>query len=291
MSRDRRWLELRVRTQAAEGHELVPDVLVDLGARGVVEEDEHHIAYFEEPTDADAFAGGARDTLEDAIPGVEMQVEWRWQAHEEWAEAWKRGLGPRRITDRLVVHPSWKPPSDVRPGDIVIVLDPGMAFGTAEHGTTRGCLRLLDGTVAKGERVLDVGAGSGMPYIAVGRLGAAEVVAVEGAPLACEAMADNLRRNGVVRRVLGREVWVDASALTAMGPFEGVMANIETGLLLPLLPGLTAAVAPQGWLLLSGILEGELDAVLAAAEDHGFGNPEVDADGEWRSALFRPGPG
>lgn len=289
MSRDRRWLELRVRAQGAEGHELVPDVLVGLGARGVVEEDEHHIAYFEEPADADTFAGGARDALEDAIPGVEVLVEWRWQAHEEWAEAWKRGLGPRRITDRLMVHPSWKPPRDVRPGDVVIVLDPGMAFGTAEHGTTRGCLRLLDGIVAKGERVLDVGAGSGILSIAAARLGAAEVVAVEGDPLACEAMVDNLRRNGVVRRVVVREVWADSPALTAMGPFEGVIANIETGLLLPLLPGLAAAVGPEGWLLLSGILEGELDTILLAAERHGFGSSEVDADGEWRSALFRRG--
>ena len=287
MSRDRRWLELRVRAQGAEGHELVPDVLIDLGARGVVEEDEHHIAYFEEPADAEAFAGATRDTLQRAIPGVQMNVEWRWQAHEEWAEAWKRGLGPRRITERLMVHPSWKRPKDVRPGDLVIVLDPGMAFGTAEHGTTRGCLRLLDGTVAKGEQVLDVGAGSGILSIAAARLGAAEVVAVEGDPLACEAMADNLKRNGVVRRVLVREVWADAAALTAMGPFDGVMANMETGLMLPLLAGLTAAVGPQGWLLLSGILEGEMDTVLGAAENHGFGSSEVDADGEWRSALFR----
>ena len=78
-----------------------------------------------------------------------------WQAHEDWAETWKRGLAPRRITDRLVVRPSWTD-FEAGPEDLVIVLDPGMAFGTAEHGTTRGCLRLLDHAVTPGDRLLDV---------------------------------------------------------------------------------------------------------------------------------------
>ncbi len=287
MSGDRRWFELRVRAQSPEHRELVPDTLVELGARGVIEEDEHHIAYFEEPGDPHAFAAEAEIRLGEALSGAGVAVEWRWQEHEEWAEAWKRGLGPRRLTDRLIVHPSWKRPTDVRRGDVVIVLDPGMAFGTAEHGTTRGCLRILDAVVVKGDRILDVGAGSGILSIAAARLGAAEVVAVEGDHLACEAMEANLRRNGVVRRVVVREVWVDAPALAAMDGYDGVIANIETGLLLPLLPGLTAAVVPDGWLLLSGILENELDSILTSADAAGFASADVDADGVWRSALFR----
>lgn len=287
MSRDRRWLELRVLAEGAARRELVPDALVEMGARGVVEEAEHHIAYFEEPTDADAFAASVREHLEGESADAAVAVEWRWQEHEQWAEAWKRGLGPRRITDRLVVHPSWKPPTDLNPGDIVIVLDPGMAFGTAEHGTTRGCLRLLDGRVAEGDRLLDVGAGSGILSVAAARFGAVEVVAVEGDPLACEAMTDNVRRNRVTRRVEVREAWVDAETLTAMGLFDGVLANIESGLLLPLVPALAGAVKPGGWLLMSGILDTELTRIEDAAREVGFIPSDVDADGEWRSALFR----
>lgn len=286
MSLDRRWLELRVRAKGS-GRDLVPDALVELGARGVIEEDEHHIAYFEEPPDGAAFAAEAQDRMKAAIPDGAVEIEWRWQEHEEWAEAWKRGLGPRRITDRLVVHPSWKQPTDLRRGDVVIVLDPGMAFGTAEHGTTRGCLRLLDAAVIRGDRILDVGAGSGILSIAAARFGAAKVVAVEGDLLACEALEANLRRNGVVRRVVIRPAWVDSATLAAMNSFEGVVANIETGRLLPLVPGLAAAVGQGGWLLLSGILEDELDTVSRAAGEAGFSVSELDADGAWRSVLFR----
>lgn len=287
MSQDRRWLELRVRAEGAEGHDMVPDALVEIGARGVIEEPRSHVAYFEEPADPEAFVAGVEKSLGLAIPSGGVRVEWRWQRHEEWAEAWKRGLGSRRITDRLVVHPSWKRPEGLAPGDVVIVLDPGMAFGTAEHGTTRGCLRLLDGVLQKGERVLDVGAGSGILAIAAARFGAEEVLAIEGDPLACEAMTENLRRNGVRRRVTIRRAWVDTPALRAMDCFDGVVANIETGRLIPLLPGLTERVSQGGWLLLSGLMEGEVGQVVEAVEEAGFVPVQTDADGEWRSVLLR----
>ncbi|MDX1493157.1 MAG: 50S ribosomal protein L11 methyltransferase, partial [Longimicrobiales bacterium] len=209
MTRDRRWLELRVRVQDSVARELVPDALVALGARGVVEDEAGHVAYFQEPPEPEAFVAAARDRLE-ADGGADAEVEWRWQEHEDWAHAWKRGLGPRRITPRLVVHPSWKRPRDLKPRDVVIVLDPGMAFGTAEHGTTRCCLRLLDEIVEQGDRILDVGAGSGILSVAAVRLGAEEVTAVEGDPLACEAMEENLWRNAVSSRVRIVTEWADA---------------------------------------------------------------------------------
>lgn len=286
MSRDRRWLELRVRVQDPTARELVPDALVGLGARGVVEDDAGHVAYFPEPPEVDAFVSAAASRVQRAT-GASPAVEWRWQAHEDWAEAWKRGLGPRRVTPRLVVHPSWKKPRDLRPDDLVIVLDPGMAFGTAEHGTTRGCLRLLDGTVQAGDEVLDVGAGSGILSVAAVRLGAGSVTAVEGDPLACEAMEENLARNHVSSRVRIVQRWADADGLSEMGPFDGVVANIETGLLLPLLPGLAASAGTAGWILLSGILEDELPQVEEAAAQHAFKAAATDADGEWRSVLLR----
>lgn len=287
MSRDRRWLEIRVAAAGDVLSALVPDALVELGARGVVEDGGRHVAYFEEPDDPDAFAAEAREHLEGMSGEGAVTLEWRWQEHEQWSEAWKRGLGPRRITPRLVVHPSWKPPRELRPGDLVVVLDPGMAFGTAEHGTTRGCIRFMDGLVQEGDRILDVGAGSGILSVVAARLGADEVLAVEGDPLACEAMEDNVRRNGVSRRVEIRTVWADAGTLASWGTFDGVLANIETGLLLPLIPGLGGAVKPGGWLLLSGILEDEMGRIAAAADEVGFTAAAEDADGEWRSVLLR----
>lgn len=285
-SAPRRWLELRVRPPERDGDAgaLLPDALIDLGARGVVERGGRYVAYFEEPADVDAFLGRARASLVAGTGLDGIEIDHGWQEHDDWAETWRRGLAPRRVTDRLVVRPSWEEPDDPRPGDVVIVLDPGMAFGTAEHGTTRGCLRLIDANVRAGDRVLDVGAGSGILSIAAARLGAREVVAIEGDPLACEALADNLRRNGVEERVHVVPKWTTAEDLAARGPFDGIVANLETHLLTPLFEGFRSALAEGGWLVVSGILEDELDGVLTGLGALGFTTMGVDEDGEWRSA-------
>lgn len=287
MRTGRRWLELRVRWRSDAGAaSLVPATLVEAGARGVVEEADEYVAYFEEPDDVDVFVHRIEERLlaDTGLSG--LRVGRRWQEHEAWEETWKRGLGPRRVTDRVVVHPSWAEPGRVRPDDVVIVVDPGMAFGTAEHATTRGCLRLLDGTLRAGQGVLEIGAGSGILAIAAARLGASEVTAVEGDPLACEAMEENVRKNGVADRVRIVQDWATRESVEAMGPCEGVVANIETGLVSPLLPGLAAAVGENGWLLVSGILDEEWPDVEETLVGLGLRLREVDAEAEWRSGVF-----
>lgn len=293
MSRDRRWLELRARpapgdagtgdSEAEEG--LVAEALLALGGRAVEERDGWHLTHLEEPRDPAGFLEEAR-ALVAGLAGRPVEVEARWQAHEDWAESWKRGLDTRRVTPRLVVTPSWIP-YHPREGERVLVLDPGMAFGTAEHGTTRGALRLLDRSVAEGDRVLDVGAGSGILSIAAVLLGAAVGTAVEGDPLACEAMAENLERNGVADRVEVVEAWADEASLAALGPRDGCVANIEWRLLEPLVPGLVAAVRPGGWLVLSGILADQRTDAEVRAREVGLDLVDRDEDGEWRSLLLR----
>ena len=283
----RRWLEVTVRCPAAgELAPLLADGLVALGARGVIERGGAFVSYFEEPDDAPRFAEELRLNLVEETGLGGIRVDHAWQAHEEWAETWKRGLAPRRVTERIVVHPSWAQPEERRPDDVVIVLDPGMAFGTAEHGTTRGCLRLLDGLVEAGDRLIDVGAGSGILAIAAARLGAAEVMAIEGDPYACEALAENVERNEVQDRVRWEQAWATADSLSAAGPVDGVIANIERGLLEPLFDGFRAVLAPGRWMVLSGILDHEWVELEARLGRSGFRCTEVDADGEWRSGLF-----
>ena len=284
-----RWVELWAR--APEGSALLGDLLteglVQLGGRAVEERDGWYVTHLPEPENLEALLATARATLREAAgtDAVELRTEWR--AHEDWAETWRRGLAPRRLTDRIVVRPSWTEIPDPRPGDLVITLDPGMAFGTAEHGTTRGCLRLLDGTVADAEEVLDVGAGSGILSIAAALLGARRVHAVESDPLACEALDENVMSNGVADTVTWEVLAADVPWLRSRGPVDGVVANIESGILAPLLPGFRAAVREGGWLILSGILDVEWDGMRASATDAGFELQAVDADGEWRSGLFR----
>jgi ribosomal protein L11 methyltransferase len=289
---DRRWLEVRARCSAPpEERQLLASGLVDLGARGVEERDATFVAWFEEPDDPGAFLTALPQALasETGLSGI--RVESRWQAHEDWAENWKRGLGERRLTERVVVRPSWIDPVDVRDGDLEIVLDPGMAFGTAEHGTTRGCIRLLDRVVGAGDRLLDVGAGSGILSIAAVRLGAGHVHAIEGDPLACEALAENVDRNGVGDVVAIEVAFATADSLASSGPVSGIVANIETGLLAPLFAGFARALEAGGWLIVSGILEHEWADVRETLEEEGFAFEALDSDDAWRSGLFRlPAP-
>ncbi|MDE3002748.1 MAG: 50S ribosomal protein L11 methyltransferase [Gemmatimonadota bacterium] len=284
----RRWLELRVRCPyAGDRADLLADGLVAFGARGVEERAGWYVSYFAEPEDVDAFVAQAVSVVEAETGLSPVLVEHGWQAHEAWEDTWKRGLDPRRVTDRIVVHPSWALPEEVRRDDIVIRLDPGMAFGTAEHGTTRGCLRLLDGLVATGDRLLDVGAGSGILSIAGARLGADAVMAIEGDGFACEAMRENVVANGVERIVTVHEAWATNESLASWGPVEGLVANIEAGLLAPLHEGFRAALKPGGWLILSGILGHEWRESRVRAESHGFEFVALDEDGDWRSGVFR----
>jgi ribosomal protein L11 methyltransferase len=284
----RTWLVLGVRSPSGGEDEtgLLTEGLLALGGRAVWEERGKLITHLPEPADPDAFVHAAQVELRRITGDPDLTVEASWQPHEEWAETWKRGLAPRRVTERLVVTPSWEIPAAL-PGDVVVTLDPGMAFGNAEHGTTRGCMRLLDRVITPGERVLDVGSGSGVLAIVAARLGARAVVALEADPVACETARENVERNGVAAHVKVVEAWADAVSLSGLGGFDGVLANIEGSTLHRLLPGLAECARPRGWMILSGVLEPELDGLTRAAASLRLAREDVDRDGEWRSLLLR----
>ena len=175
--------------------------------------------------------------------------------HEaDWAEAWKEHFPVLRVGRRLVIRPTWRT-YEAAPGDVVIDLDPGMAFGTGLHPTTQLCLVALESIAERGlvdgARVLDVGCGSGILSIAAARLGAREVVAVDTDPVAVEATKKNAETNGLRSVIKARE----GSVPTGEGPFDVVCANLIATLLVDLAPALAAELRrdARGELLASGI--------------------------------------
>jgi ribosomal protein L11 methyltransferase len=196
----------------------------------------------------------------------------------DWTEAWKAHYVPQRV-GRLVIVPSWvdEPLAD---GELGIALDPGMAFGTGLHPTTRGCLALLQEVSPMPARVLDVGSGSGILGLAALRLGAERVTALDTDPLAVEATLANAERNGMAGRI---DAVVDTLPSEAGERYPLVLANLVAAVLVTLAPGLAAHLAPGGVLLASGIIEGRAPEVIQVMEDAGLSVADRRDDGEWVS--------
>lgn len=214
------------------------------------------IALFEPEVDvAERIAGAAREAGIEEAPTYALTE----LAEQDWVRLTQSQFEPIRINDRLWIVPSWHVAPD--PAAINLELDPGQAFGTGSHPTTRLCLDWLCEAVHGGERVLDYGCGSGILALAATKLGATDVLGVDIDERALEAAADNAAKNGVVMRLAHSE-----QPLTET--FDLVVANILTNPLCVLAPLLAARVAPAGRLALSGVLEPQAEQVIAAYAPH-----------------------
>jgi ribosomal protein L11 methyltransferase len=200
----------------------------------------------------------------------------------DWTEGWKALIGAHDL-GFLAVTPPWL--ADGRDPARTIVIDPGMAFGTGDHPTTRGVVRLLQGAVRDGDVVADLGAGSAVLAIAAAKLGAARVVAIELDEEAIGNAEENVARNGVADRVT--VLCGDAHVLLPLvAPVRVVLANIISSVLVGLLPLIERALAPGGVAILSGILVEERAHMLAALEATGWRVDAEDAEDVWWSARI-----
>jgi ribosomal protein L11 methyltransferase len=224
---------------------------------------------------------------------------------QDWANAWKRYYTIQHIGERTVIVPSWLEYNQ-QPGAVVIRLDPGMAFGTGLHPTTRLCLAFLEAYVQPGQHILDLGSGSGILAIAAAQLGAAQVLALDTDPIAVEASAINATRNGVGELVvsaegsLGRGAelggWVGtpyrASAaerafVTPPAPCDLIVANIIARVLAALAEDLVAALRPGGILVSSGIIAEREDEVALAYTAAGLERLDRRQEGDWVALVHR----
>lgn len=212
--------------------------------------------------DGDVDVPGVRSDLERAL-GAEVVRDWYEETipDQDWERAWMADFKPVRFGERLWVCPSTHQPPD--PRGVTIRLDPGLAFGTGTHPTTALCLEWLDGQNLAGQRVLDYGCGSGVLAVGALLLGASEAWGVDNDPQALVASRDNAERNGVADRLFLEE-HEQANPPVA----DCLIANILSGILMELVPQLTALVRPGGRVALSGIMEQQAGAVEAAYRDH-----------------------
>ena len=209
------------------------------------------VALLEPDADIDALLSEAVAAIGlNEIPayGVEAVEE------QNWVQLTQSQFDPIRVSERLWIVPSWHETPD--PAAVNLILDPGMAFGTGSHPTTRLCLEWLERNVSEGCSVLDYGCGSGILAIAAARLGAARVAGVDIDPQAVEAARSNAERNGVVA------LFAD-SAQPVAGEYDVVVANILSNPLRVLAPAICAHVRSGGLLALSGILREQAEEIMA----------------------------
>ena len=211
--------------------------------------------------------------------GVEYKLETSGIEQEDWQNAWKKYYHAMDIGQRLAIVPGWETYDTDR---IVITMDPGMAFGTGTHETTSLCLETLDSMVKGGERVLDIGTGSGILAIAALKLGAAEAEGVDIDPMCVRTAGENAALNGVSDRFI---VEIGDLSDKASGQYDLITANIVANAIKQLAPQIPALLAPNGTFIASGIIDEREDEVAQAIRAAGLAVREIRRDNGWVCIL------
>ena len=207
--------------------------------------------------------------------GIEYTLETSGVEQEDWQNAWKKYYHAMDIGSRLAIVPGWE---QYKTDRTVITMDPGMAFGTGTHETTSLCLETLDSLVKGGERVLDIGTGSGILAIAALKLGAAVAEGVDIDPMCVRTAGENARRNGVQDRFT---VLVGDLSDKASGQYNIITANIVAAAILSLAPHVPALMAPGARFIASGIIDTRKDEVLTGLRAAGLEPVEVKEKRGW----------
>ncbi len=230
---------------------------------------------------------GLQRLREDGIPVGPVRWSQKEIPYEDWANAWKRHIRALDISPALLIKPTWST-RQRRPGQAVVVVDPGLSFGTGDHPTTGFCLRQLvaNRQPGKPQSLLDLGTGSGILAIAAVKLGYAPVVATDYDPKAVEIALENARRNGVAEALDIRQEDLNRPSRIGRQKFEIVCANLERDLLLSASKRIIAHLRPGGTLLLAGILREQFREIQEHYQCLGLRLSREETKKEWRSGAF-----
>lgn len=203
---------------------------------------------------------------------------------QDWSELWKIHFKPWRIGRQFVVRPTWEE-FTAEPGDHVIVLDPGQAFGTGDHPTTRMSLELIEDHMPRDcASILDLGSGTGILAMAAKTLGAQRVVATDIDPIAVEVAKANFELNGAEIEAFAAPGFEDSRL---EGPWSAIVSNIISATLIRLAPEAAARIEQNGWWFVSGIIADNWPLVLSSAKRAGFTLVDEKTEGDWVGAAFR----
>lgn len=267
------WLEVRVGD--VQRPQSIIASLFALGSGGVEERDSEIVTYFP--------ASVLPDDITKAIKAADSTARISISAARLSSVAESRGEFRKQQVGRLTISPPWLA-RGLDPSTTVII-DPAMAFGTGDHATTRGVLRLMQTIPLAGKVVADLGAGSGILAIAAAKLGASRVIAIEVDPDAAGNALENIAANECGTNV--HFIEGDASVLLPLvAPVDVILANILSSVLIGLLPVMRDALAPDGKAILSGVLIEERPAMLGAFDRSGWKLDEEDNEAEWWSSLI-----
>ncbi|HEX6172423.1 MAG TPA: 50S ribosomal protein L11 methyltransferase [Candidatus Binatia bacterium] len=282
------WLQLSLRTDPS-ALDAVSNFLIERGSPGVVINKNQVQAYFAcaEDTatirrDVQRFLRGIRGMY----PEIgEDQLRWRVLKDRNWNYSWRRFFSPQKVGQVFLVAPPWAklPPLGRRH---LIVIEPGMAFGTGTHATTRGCMEFIE-RIARSLgtepfTALDVGTGSGILAIALAKVGASKVWALDNDPVALKVARENIACNGVEKIVS-----CSASPLNRLRTFGVVVANLTAETITALAEPLVKRVAPAGYLILSGILTPKSDQLVRHFDSRGFRLIKLKKEKEWATMLLK----
>ena len=258
--------------------------LTQNGCLGVIEDKNSLIAYFPATNDIGIITSELimqKALLEKTSDKYQMTFGYNLIPDRDWNDSWKKGFTPLDVGEHFTILPPWE---DKRRGRINLIIDPGMAFGTGHHETTRSCLVLMekyDKKIVKGN-FLDLGTGTGLLAIAASKLGYVQVVAVDTDPLAIDAARKNLELNQVINIELR-----EGSVIEAPGTFDCIVANIVSGVLVLLAHAISSRLKPSGIAILSGILAEQADEVTKTYEQTGLKFIENSPDDKWASLVFQ----
>ena len=264
---------LAVRVKPRSNPDAVVAALFDAGSMGVHEDGDTLVTNLALDGDVELL----RKRVAEADPAAEVDVTT--VTPPDFSE-WRGTVGAHTV-GRITVAPPW---IEAGPAEILIRIEPAMAFGTGEHATTRLCLSLLQRVIRPGDTVADLGSGSAVLSIAAAKLGASRVAAIEIDPDATRNAEENVERNGVGATVHLFEG--DASVLLPLiAPVRVVIANILSSVVLELLPAMRDALTPNGEAILSGIMLEEREMMLARLAEAGWSVTREESEGEWWSAV------